>query len=203
MKQKNAQQLIKSLILTGFNPDGAKSKMTTIKKLIRESKATIVTMQETKCYQYGQLKFDGFYTYEHLRSNREGGGVALVALKELNPSFVNDGGENVEAIRVDISLKDMSVCVISAYGPLENAEAAKKNQFWEYLSEQAQCARASGKGLIIQGDLNAWLGSNYLPGDLRPQNGNGRLFQRFVEQNYLTCVNSLPLTEGLITRRRK
>ena len=59
-KRKNAQHVAKSLILTGFNPDGAKSKITSIRKLIRESKATIVTIQETKCSQYGQLKCDGF-----------------------------------------------------------------------------------------------------------------------------------------------
>ena len=72
------------MILAGFNPDGAKSKMTSIKKLIRETKASIVTIQETKCSQYGQLKFNGYYTYEHLRSNRDGGGVALSASKEVN-----------------------------------------------------------------------------------------------------------------------
>ena len=44
-KRKSAQVVAKSLILTGFNPDGAKSKLTSIKKLIRESKATIVTFQ--------------------------------------------------------------------------------------------------------------------------------------------------------------
>ena len=71
------------------------------------------------------------------------------------------------------------------------------------MSEQTQHARTSGKGLILQGDLNSWLGPKNLPGDLRPQNGNGRLFQNFLEENKLTCVNSLPLTKGLVTRRRK
>ena len=164
-KRKNAQHVAKSLILTGFNPDGAKSKITSIRKLIRESKATIVTIQETKCSLYGQLKCYGFYTYEHLRTNREGGGVALAVLKELNPTFVCDGGEEVEAITVYIHLKDMAVSVIYAYGPLENAGALKKKAFWDHLSEQAQYANASGKGLILQGDLNSWLGTLYLPGD--------------------------------------
>ena len=160
-------------------------------------------MQKTKYSQYGQLKLDGFYTYEHLRSKREGGGVALAALKDLNPTFVCDGGEDVEVITVDIHLKDMAVSVISAYGPLENAAAHKKNAFWEHLSKQAQHAKSSGKGLILQGDLNSWLGPKLLPGDQRPQNGNGKLFQNFLKENELTCVNSLPLTKGLVTRSRK
>ena len=59
-KRKSAKSVINSLVFAGLNPDGAKSKMTTIKKLIRESKASIVTIQETKYVQSGQMNFDGF-----------------------------------------------------------------------------------------------------------------------------------------------
>ena len=97
-----------------MNPDGARSKMTTIKNFIRESKATIIAMQETKYSQNGLTNFDGFYTYENLRSNKDGCGVALSALKELSPAFVCDGGNNVEAITVDIHLKNMALSVTSA-----------------------------------------------------------------------------------------
>ena len=186
-----------------MNPDGAKSKMTTIRKLIRESNATIITMQETKYSQSGQMKFDGFYTYENLRSNKEGGGVALSARKELNPAFVCDGGSTVEAITVDIHLNTMALSVTSAYGPQNNSLESTKKAFWSYLTEQAQRAEASGKGFILQGDLNSWLGSDLLPGDEKPQNRNGKLFQAFLEENKLICVNSLPLTKGLITRKRR
>ena len=122
-------------------------------------------MQETKYSQSGQMKFDGCYTYENIRSNREGGGVALSALKELNPAFVCDGGKEVEAITVDIQLKTISISVTSAYGPQNSDLESKKKDFWLYLSDQAQRAKASGKGFILQGDLNSWLGSELLPGD--------------------------------------
>ena len=121
-----------------MNPDGARSKMTTIKKFIRESKATIITIQETKYSQKGRMNFDGFYTCENFRSNKEGGGVALSALKELSPAFVCDGGNNVEAITVDIHLKTMALSVTSAYGPQNNALESKTKAFLSYLSEQAK-----------------------------------------------------------------
>ena len=122
-------------------------------------------MQETKYTQSGQMKFDGFFTYEQLRSNSEGGGVALCALKELNPAFVCDGGEEVEAITVDIHLKAMGISVTSAYGPQNSALGTKKLAFWTYLTEQSNRAKSTGKGFILQGDLNCWLGSELLPGD--------------------------------------
>ena len=100
-------------------------------------------MQETKYTQSGQMKFEGFYTYEQLRSNKEGGGVALSALKELNPAFVCDGGDEVEAITVDIHLKTMGISVTSAYGPQNSAIGPKKEAFWNYLTVQAPLPNTS------------------------------------------------------------
>ena len=111
--------------------------MTTIKRLIRDTKSSVITMQETKCQQLGQINIDGYHTYEHLRNKREGGGVAISALKVLSPVFVSDGGEGVEAITIDIHVKNMSVSVTSAYGPQESAPNEKKHAFWEHLNKEA------------------------------------------------------------------
>ena len=194
---------MKSLLFTGFNPNGVKSKWTTIKKLIRDTHSAVVTMQETKCSQPGQMNFDGYFTYEHLRSKKEGGGVAMSALKELQPAFISDGGDGVEALTVDIHVKNMTISVVSAYGPQESASVENKEAFWQYLHEEAEKAKTYGKGFILQGDLNAWLGNNMLPGDLHVQNRNGKFFELFLKQNKLICVNSLPIAQGLITRSRK
>ena len=48
-----------------------------------KTRASVITMQETKCQQPGEINIDGYYTYEHLKSKREGGGVAVSALKVL------------------------------------------------------------------------------------------------------------------------
>ena len=60
-----------------------------------------------------------------------------------------------------------------------------------------------GKGFILQGDLNAWLGKKIIKNDPRDQNKNGKLMEDFVERNELTVVNSLSICKGLITRSRK
>ena len=158
-------------------------------------------MQETKCSQAGQISLDGFLTYEHLRSDKEGGGLALCARKELSPTFINDGGVEVEALTVNIHVKDISISVTSAYGPQESASTEKKTAFWAYLSAEAQRAKDCGSGFVLQGDLNSWLGPAIIKGDVREQNRNGRLFATFLIQNNLTCVNSLDFTEGVVTRK--
>ena len=62
-----------------------------------------------------------------LEKNGDGGGVALSAIKDLNPVYVCDGGENAEAVTIDIHLKTMAISVTSAYGPQNNAPDAKKS----------------------------------------------------------------------------
>ena len=159
-------------------------------------------MQETKCKIAGSLKLDGFIVYEHTRANGEGGGLALCVKKELNPAFLMDGGPEVEAMTVDIHVRQMTISCSTAYGPQENDNLQKKHLFWDYLTEVAVEVKKEGKGFLLQGDMNAWLGSKIIKGDNREQNRNGKLFEAFLNINNLTVVNSLPLCKGVITRQR-
>ena len=79
----------------------------------------------------------------------------------------------------------------------------KKEKFWQYIEEDAIKAYNEGKGFILQGDLNAWLGNKCIPNDPRQQNENGKLMEEFVLRNHLTVVNGLSLCKGLFTRKRK
>ena len=163
---------LKKVIFSGFYPNGAKSKWTTIKKFIRDTESSVITMQETKCTQVGLINLDGYYTYEHVRSNKEGGGIAISALKQLHPAFVSNGGEEAEALTIDIHVQNMAITITSAYGPQESTNCETKDAFWKYLHEEAHKAKSYGKGYILQGDLNAWLGPTILPGDIHKQNRN-------------------------------
>ena len=55
--------------------------MTTIRKLIRDTCSSVITMQETKATQVGLIQFDGFFTYEQTRCGKEVGGVAISVKK--------------------------------------------------------------------------------------------------------------------------
>ena len=81
--------------------------------------------------------------------------------------------------------------------------ASKKAKFCEYLDNIADSAWSDGKGFYLQGDFNAWLGSEVIPCDPNIQNENGKLFHNFLNRHPdLTVVNSLPVCRGLITRKR-
>ena len=97
----------------------------------------------------------------------------------------------------------MKIRCCIAYGCQENEVIVRKEAFWKYLDEDVAQANISGSGFILHFDGNLWAGKNIIPGDPRPQNRNGRLFEEFLERNpHLTVVNSLSECEGLITRSR-
>ena len=73
----------RNLIFGGVNPNGALSKITTIRKTIRETQSAVWMMQETRVSQQGKINFDGYVTYEHTRAEKDGGGLSLSALVDL------------------------------------------------------------------------------------------------------------------------
>ena len=149
------------------------------------------------------LKLDNYIVYESVRQNRDGGGgLALGVIKELHPAWVRDGGD-VEALSVNISLKNLQIRCCVAYGCQESDATEKKEAFWKYLDEEVLLADQAGTGFVLHFDGNLWAGEDLVPGEPRPQNRNGKLLQEFLKINpHLTIVNSLPLCKGLITRSR-
>ena len=149
------------------------------------------------------MKIGNFEIFELVRQNKDGGGLVIGCKKELNPVWVREGNDLVEALSVEITLKTMKIRCVVAYGVQENDNISRKEAFWKYLDEDVQQADISGSGFILQFDGNLWAGNEIIPGDPNKQNKNGKLFQEFLERNpHLKVVNALPECEGLITRKR-
>ena len=138
-----------------------------------------------------------------MRTNKDGGGgLALGCSIKLSPVLTRSGGDEVEAITVNIRIQKINSSCCTAYGPQNSDKVEKKDIFWEYLDEEAKLAEREGKGFLLQGDLNSWLGSDIIANDPRPQNNNGKRFSTFLQYNNLTVVNALKSCKGLITRSR-
>ena len=171
---------------------------------MKELQPSVFFIEETKLKDAGRIKLKDYVIFEKPRTNNIcGGGIAIGCIKELNPVWVNEGQNDVEALTINIFIRNMKIRCCVAYGFQENQENEKKDSFWNYLDNEVIEAKKSGAGLIIQFDGNLWAGRKIVPNDPRVQNKNGKLFQQFLDKNsHLTVVNSLELCEGLITRRR-
>ena len=188
----------------GVNAAGLRSKMTSFKNVLSELKPAVFCIEETKHKDEGRFKIPNYVIFEHVRQSRDGGGgLALGCMEELQPTLVRTGGDTVEAISVDIFLKNINIRCCVAYGCQESDPIEKKEAFWNYLYEEIELAEQSNSGFILHFDGNLWAGNDIIPGDPKMQNRNGKFFENFLKENQsLTVVNSLEICQGLITRAR-
>ena len=179
-------------------------KLSTFKRVIKELEPAVFFVEETKYKEAGKLKIGNYEIFELVRESQDGGGgLALGCLKELQPAWVQQGDDQVEALSVDIFLKNIKIRCCVAYGCQETELIERKDAFWTYLDKEVSLADESDSGFVLHFDGNLWAGPNIIPGDPRPQNRNGKLFQNFLERHpHLTVVNSMKVCEGLITRSR-
>ena len=202
-KRKSAKTYDKSLRLLGVNAAGLKSKLTSFRKVLTSLLPSVFFIEETKYKDVGKLKVENYVIFELTRKNKDGGGLALGCSKDLQPVLLREGDDNVEALSVEIFVKDMRIRCCIAYGCQENETVERKDAFWTFLEEEVLEAEICETGFILHFDGNLWAGKNIIPDDPRPQNKNGKLFQEFLERNpQITVVNALPLCKGLVTRKR-
>ena len=203
-RRKSKQNIVKRIRFLGVNTAGLRPKLLTFKKVVKELMPSVFFLEETKYKDTGRFKLPNYDIFELVRESKDGGGgLALGCLKELQPAWVREGNDQVEALSVEIFLKGIKIRCCVAYGCQENDTVERKETFWNYIDEEVHFANNSGSGFVLHFDGNLWAGPKLVPGDPRKQNRNGKMFQEFLERHpNLKVVNSLQLCEGLITRSR-
>ena len=148
----------------GVNAAGLRPKLVTFKKILNELKPSVFLIEETKYKDEGKLKIENYIIFELVRKSRDGGGgLALGCIKELNPVWVGDGGNDVEALSVVISVREMKIRCCVAFGCQESSKIENKIKLWEYLNEEVQKSKSLGSGLIVHFDGNLWAGPKIIP----------------------------------------
>ena len=125
-KRNSCRLFTKQFKWLGNNIAGATSKWASVKQWVRVKQPVILSLQETKFQVGGKHKLEGYIVYEHLRKEKTaGGGLLLAVMQDLSPALVRDGGTEVEAITIDITVKHMQIVCSTAYGPQENDSKKK------------------------------------------------------------------------------
>ena len=187
------------------------NKLESLEYVLKTENPGAIFLQETKVGRSGRIKIPrnlNYTWYEHNRTKNaskgpKGGGLAIGVLNTLEPSWINEGDDDAEALTVEIWIEGFPIRLICGYGPQEGDKTERKDKFWDYLNSEVNNARNDGAKVIIQMDGNLWAGSKIVEGDPKPQNRNGKLFEGFLGANPdLNVANALPECEGKITRKR-
>ena len=83
--------------------------------------------------------------------------------RDLESTPISEGGDDAEALSVKVFFNELSVRVISAYGPQENALKEKKDNFWAFIEKEVIDAELDG--LFIQKDSNLHTGPDIIRND--------------------------------------
>ena len=134
--RKSTKDFNKSMRFLGVNAAGIRSKFNTFKKVITELKPSVFFLEETKVKDVGKIKLENYIIFELVRQDRGGGGLALGCDKDWNPVWVREGDDMVEALSVEIYLKEIKIRCWVAYGCQENDLIERKKAFWSYLDEE-------------------------------------------------------------------
>ena len=110
-----------------------KQKLQSLENIICDIRPAIIGIQETHMKKIGQIKTPNskeYQIYEHIRQNKNGGGIALAVIEELEPVWIKDGGDLAEAITIKVALGNtFNIRVTNAYGPQEYDSSDKKQFF--------------------------------------------------------------------------
>ena len=205
----------KSVNIIGINAAGITSKIDSFDKMLFDKNPSVFMLQETKRrINAPKMKADNLTNYQVFELRREiskeeggkgqsGGGLAVGALHDLKPVLVRQGDDHVECMTIEITVGLDKLRCVNGYGPQLGDSKERKDGFWKYLEKEVLEAEEQEIGLVIEIDSNAWAGSTLIPNDPNIQNSNGKLLELFLQRNKgITIVNSLPLCDGLITRKR-
>ena len=149
--RKKQESVIKELKLLGVNCAGLASKLHSFDKLLSDIQPGIFFLEETKSKHLGKLKTENckkYQIFEMVRRQGAGGGLAIGALHNLNPTWLGEGDDYVEWLSVEITLQLFRIRCVVAYGPQEADCNDRKEKFWAQLDSETTTAQNQGTGLF-------------------------------------------------------
>ena len=206
LRRNSKKKCLRKLSFVGVNSAGLSSKLSSFDNMLEVLKPSVFFIEETKLKRGGKIKTENskdYQIFELNRTTKSGGGLAIGALGDIYPVWISEGNDDVEILVIEISVSQMQIRCIAAYGPQEGASTEKKDKFWARLASEVEDAIENEKAILFQMDGNLWGGPELIKNDPNKCNGNGLLFKQFVAKfPSLSIVNNSELCEGSITRKR-
>ena len=168
---------------------------------VKNTMATVVTVQETHCLRKGRIKLENMVVFEAIRT-KKGGGTLCAVHKDLNPHLIEEYNDPFELLVVEVVAGNKDIRIITGYGPQENWDEERRLPFFRTLEEEVIKAANAGKSVIIEMDSNSKLGTKFIPGDPHEITPNGKLLALIIERQNLTVAKGTNKCKGVITRKR-
>ena len=118
MRRKEKKTKTSNLNFFGNNADGLINKLLSLENMLKENPA-VFFLQETHLQRPGRIKTTSakrYTLYELHRKKKSSkgakvGGIAIVVLNDLQPSWISEGDDEAEAIKVEIWIQGFPIRV--------------------------------------------------------------------------------------------
>ena len=114
--------------LMGNNANGIKNKLESLKNNLKQFSPSLITLQETKLKVKGQIKLPGYQIFEQIRKDKSGGGLLTAIDENLDPALITEN-DQVELLTIQLTIGNLKVKSINAYGPQEVDDTETKLDF--------------------------------------------------------------------------
>ena len=188
--------------IMGSNSSGLKSKKESFFSIINIFKPSVITIQETKMNNIGNIKVPGYQVFEKVRKNKKGGGLLTAADNNLNPILISSKDDENEILTIQVDIGQNKLRIINGYGPQEDDENQRILGFWQEIEAEIVDAKDNGCLVLVQMDANAKAGYTVIKNDPNPMSGNGKIMLDIIERQNLVIANAEDLCQGVITRER-
>ena len=179
------------LRIIGINANGISSKLQSLQHILNSLNPGVVCLQETKLRKVGKLKCKNYITFELVRKDSAGGGLATIVDPSLDPVYISEGDDTTEILVIQIHIKNMPIRIINAYGPQECDSSEKKSLFWARIQSEVDDAIENDIGVFFTMDGNAHLGETIIKDDPNKMNNNGHRMSMFLNNNQsMTLLNA-------------
>ena len=202
-RKRSKYGIIKSLTMVGTNSAGIIKKRESLFHIVNKLKPSVITIQETKLSHYGTIGLPGYSVFEHLRENRDGGGLLTAIHSSIDPDpAVIPTEADVDLLVVHCRIGSLKIRVINGYGPQEDEEVIKIDNFWQSVEAEIECAKQDDFLILIQMDANAKIGCKHIKKDPNSMSHNGQILLDLIHRQGLQIGNTSSKCSGVITRER-
>ena len=201
-KKHSEKNIVQNLTLIGSNAGGLNLKRESLFNIINKHRPSIVSIQETKFTRYDSLKIPGYEVYECLRKEKTGGGILTAVLNSLDSAIVTRD-ELSEILVIQVNIKGLSIRVLNAYGPQEDADSLTTVNFWLKVESEIIKAKEEGCAIVAEFDANAKVGRNIINNDPNDISSNGQILLNMLNRQGMFLGNSSRKCTGTITRERR
>ena len=155
----------------------------------------ILRISKLKWPGMGEFNSDDHYIYYCGQESPRRNGVAIMVNKRVRNAVLGCNLKNDRMISVCFQGKPFNITVIQVYAPMNNAEEAEVERFYEDLQDLLKLILKKYV-LFIIGDWNAKVGSQETPGvtgkfGLGMWNEAGKRLIEFCQENALVIANTL------------